>query len=196
MPICSACRRPGCGSSRCMGRGAGRTWRISASPGRSWPASRSRSTTAGRLRRDFTYIDDIVAGVVGCLDRPPEDAAAGAGAEHRQSPQRGGAATLVALLEQALGRQAIVRAAPRPPADVEETFASVDAIGGADRVCAAHVAGGGNSAVCERGSGVARRLTWRIGPAKTRLTCAGGRAYIALPPRRTVCSCLSGRRLG
>ncbi len=25
----------------------------------------------GRLRRDFTYIDDIVAGVVGCLDRPP-----------------------------------------------------------------------------------------------------------------------------
>ena len=27
----------------------------------------------GRLRRDFTYIDDIVAGVVGSLDRPPED---------------------------------------------------------------------------------------------------------------------------
>ena len=25
----------------------------------------------GTLRRDFTYIDDIVAGVVGCLDRPP-----------------------------------------------------------------------------------------------------------------------------
>ena len=25
----------------------------------------------GRLRRDFTYIDDIVAGVVGSLDRPP-----------------------------------------------------------------------------------------------------------------------------
>ena len=26
----------------------------------------------GTLRRDFTYIDDIVAGVVGCLDRPPD----------------------------------------------------------------------------------------------------------------------------
>ncbi len=25
----------------------------------------------GRLKRDFTYIDDIVAGIVGCLDRPP-----------------------------------------------------------------------------------------------------------------------------
>ena len=29
----------------------------------------------GRLRRDFTYIDDIVAGVLGCLDRPPEKTA-------------------------------------------------------------------------------------------------------------------------
>ena len=28
----------------------------------------------GRLRRDFTYIDDIVAGVVGCIGRPPEGA--------------------------------------------------------------------------------------------------------------------------
>src|ERR1700676_4271766 len=25
----------------------------------------------GRLKRDFTYIDDIVAGVVGCLGHPP-----------------------------------------------------------------------------------------------------------------------------
>ncbi len=25
----------------------------------------------GRLRRDFTYVDDVVAGVLGCLDRPP-----------------------------------------------------------------------------------------------------------------------------
>ena len=28
--------------------------------------------TAAALRRDFTYIDDIVAGVLGCLDRPPD----------------------------------------------------------------------------------------------------------------------------
>ncbi len=36
---------------------------------------------------------------------------------------------LVALLEQALGRKAVVRTAPRPAADVEETFAAIDAIG-------------------------------------------------------------------
>ena len=40
----------------------------------------------GRLKRDFTYIDDIVAGVVGCLAHPPQDGRSGAGAEHRQSP--------------------------------------------------------------------------------------------------------------
>ena len=36
--------------------------------------------------------------------------------------------TLVALLEDALGRKAIIRSAPRPAVDVEETFAAVDAI--------------------------------------------------------------------
>jgi hypothetical protein len=41
----------------------------------------------GRLKRDFTYIDDIVAGVLGALDRRPR-AGAPAGAEHRQPPQR------------------------------------------------------------------------------------------------------------
>ena len=29
----------------------------------------------GRLKRDFTYIDDIVAGVLGVFDHPPGDAA-------------------------------------------------------------------------------------------------------------------------
>jgi UDP-glucuronate 4-epimerase len=80
----------------------------------------------GRLRRDFTYIDDIVAGIVGCLDRPPEGATPrllNIG-NHRSEA----VGTLVALLEQALGRSAIVRDAERPAADVEETFADVDAI--------------------------------------------------------------------
>jgi UDP-glucuronate 4-epimerase len=81
----------------------------------------------GRLRRDFTYIDDIVAGVIGCLDRPP------AGAmpprllnigNHRSELVN----KLVQLLERELGRPAIVREAPRPAADVEETFASVESI--------------------------------------------------------------------
>jgi UDP-glucuronate 4-epimerase len=82
----------------------------------------------GRPKRDFTYIDDIVAGVVGCLDRPP------AGTPPVRVLNIGNnrsetVAELIAQLEAALGRKAILRHAPRPLADVAETCASVDAIG-------------------------------------------------------------------
>lgn len=82
----------------------------------------------GALRRDFTYIDDIVAGVVGCLDRPPRDAtpARVLNIGNHRSEQ---VSTLIALLEAAMERRAIIRDAPRPAADVTETCASVDAIG-------------------------------------------------------------------
>jgi UDP-glucuronate 4-epimerase len=81
----------------------------------------------GALRRDFTYIDDIVAGVVGCVDRPPEEIlpARVLNIGNHRSEQ---VSTLVGLLEQALGRRAILREAPRPPADVAETFASIEAV--------------------------------------------------------------------
>ena len=82
----------------------------------------------GTLKRDFTYVDDIVAGVLGCLDRPPDGAlpirVLNIG-NHRAEL----VSTLISLLEQALGRRAAVRNAPRPRADVAETFASVEAIG-------------------------------------------------------------------
>jgi UDP-glucuronate 4-epimerase len=81
----------------------------------------------GKLRRDFTYIDDIVAGILGSLDRPPPEAHVprllNIG-NHRVEEVR----ELVRLLEEALGRKAIIRSAPRPAADVEATFASVEAI--------------------------------------------------------------------
>ena len=82
----------------------------------------------GLLKRDFTYIDDIVAGVLGCLDNPPEGILPvrllNIG-NHRAEEVN----LLISLLEQALGRPAIIRHAPRPALDVEETFAAVEAIG-------------------------------------------------------------------
>ena len=81
----------------------------------------------GRLKRDFTYIDDIVAGVLGCLDRPPKSGSPpllfniGNSRGERVSD-------LVALLEQALNRRAIVQNVPRPVADVVETCADLTAI--------------------------------------------------------------------
>jgi len=81
----------------------------------------------GTLRRDFTYIDDIVAGVVGCLDRPPtaRPPARVLNIGNNRSEQ---VSMLVRLLEEALGRRAILRTAPRPAADVVETFAAIEAI--------------------------------------------------------------------
>lgn len=83
----------------------------------------------GRLRRDFTYIDDIVAGVLGALDRPP---AAGTpprllnlGNNRSELVSR-----LVELLEEGLGRRASIRLVDRPAADVGETWASVEAAAG------------------------------------------------------------------
>jgi UDP-glucuronate 4-epimerase len=81
----------------------------------------------GRLRRDFTYIDDIVAGVLGCLARPPQGAPPARVlniGNHRSEA----VATLLALLEAGLGRRAIIEDVPRPLADVEETCADLAAI--------------------------------------------------------------------
>jgi UDP-glucuronate 4-epimerase len=81
----------------------------------------------GTLRRDFTYIDDIVAGVVAVIDRPPSGTPPARVlniGNHRSEP----VTALIGELERALGRRAVIQTAPRPLVDVEETFASVDAI--------------------------------------------------------------------
>ncbi len=83
----------------------------------------------GRLKRDFTYIDDIVQGILGCLDRPPVGEAGlpirvlNIG-NHRAET----VLELIALLESELGRRAVINDVPRPATEVVETFASIDAI--------------------------------------------------------------------
>ena len=81
----------------------------------------------GRVSRDFTFIDDIVAGVVGCLDAPPS---AGEGPRLLNIGNTRGeeVGTLIAALERALGRSAAIVSGPRPRADVAATLADVSAI--------------------------------------------------------------------
>ena len=90
----------------------------------------------GQMRRDFTYIDDIVAGVVACLDRPPADDGAvkpgGSVGPHRlynlgnsRSEDLG---ELIALIERACGRPARRRLLPMQPGDVRDTFADITPI--------------------------------------------------------------------
>ena len=82
----------------------------------------------GRLRRDFTYVDDIVSGVLACLDRPP---ATGAAPQVFNIGNNRGelVSELVRLLEFSLGRTAVVQHTARPVADVAETLADLSAIG-------------------------------------------------------------------
>jgi len=93
----------------------------------------------GRMRRDFTYIDDIVEGVVRVADRvaTPDPAWSG------DAPDPGTSAApyrlynignnnpvellhLIELLEEALGRAAQKRMLPMQPGDVPATYANVD----------------------------------------------------------------------
>jgi UDP-glucuronate 4-epimerase len=81
----------------------------------------------GTLKRDFTYIDDIVAGVLGVMEQPPPaDAPRVLNIGNNRSEY---VSLLVELLERELGRKAVIRVVPRPAADVPETWASVDRIG-------------------------------------------------------------------
>lgn len=90
----------------------------------------------GQMERDFTFIADIVAGVIAAHDNPPHDdgaeKAGGSVAPHRlynignnRSEPLG---RVIEVLEQATGRQAIRRNLPMQPGDVVRTAADIDAI--------------------------------------------------------------------
>lgn len=90
----------------------------------------------GDMRRDFTYIDDIVSGVVACLDTPPKDdgavKAGGSKAPHRiyniGNNNSEELTHMIALLEAACGRKAIRELHPLQAGDVPETAADISAI--------------------------------------------------------------------
>lgn len=95
----------------------------------------------GKMQRDFTYIDDIVAGVVATLDRPPvaDDTF------DRAAPEASGSwapykvfnighsepvqlMDFIRTLESALGVQARLDLQPMAPGDVPATYADVSAL--------------------------------------------------------------------
>ncbi|UUR08424.1 NAD-dependent epimerase/dehydratase family protein [Sphingomonas glaciei] len=85
----------------------------------------------GRMRRDFTFIDDIVDGIIRVIDRPPlADGAEKPGGSfsphavynigNSRSEELG---KLVALIEKATGRSALVEHAEMQPGDMVDTYA-------------------------------------------------------------------------
>jgi len=90
----------------------------------------------GNMRRDFTFIDDIVTGVVACHDNPPaddgEEKAGGSRSPHRLyniGNHRSEELThMIDLIEDACGRKAERRLLPMQPGDVRDTYADISAI--------------------------------------------------------------------
>jgi UDP-glucuronate 4-epimerase len=80
----------------------------------------------GRMARDFTYIDDIVAGTIAAHDRAPSGEV-----PHRvynlgnHRPEK--LLDFIAVLERALGRTATKVLLPLQPGDVPESFADIEA---------------------------------------------------------------------
>ncbi len=81
----------------------------------------------GRMRRDFTYIDDVVEGVVRVLARPPEEGEDAPAAIFNIGNHDAVELTdFIAALERLLGRRAVRELLPMQPGDVPATYAAID----------------------------------------------------------------------
>ncbi|NBW10357.1 MAG: NAD-dependent epimerase/dehydratase family protein [Caulobacteraceae bacterium] len=77
----------------------------------------------GEMARDFTYIDDIVDGILGVLDNPP--AQGGHEVYNIGDSKPVGLMQMIETLEKALGREAVKIMRPMQPGDVTATYADV-----------------------------------------------------------------------
>lgn len=90
----------------------------------------------GRMKRDFTFVDDVVNGILLTLDRPPaadgQEKPGGSFAPHAiyniGNNRSEELIRLVEVIEQATGRKAEVEMSPMQPGDMVDTYANVDAI--------------------------------------------------------------------
>ena len=81
----------------------------------------------GEMKRDFTWIDDIVSGILGVLDMPPErdDATAPHRILNLGNTKSESLMDFIALIEKALGKKADLEYAPMQAGDVRETCADI-----------------------------------------------------------------------
>ena len=92
----------------------------------------------GEMWRDFTYVDDIVSGIVACLDNPPPDdgleKAGGSFKPHRLynigNHKSEPLMKVIGILEAQIGRKAELELLPMQPGDVPQSYADISAISG------------------------------------------------------------------
>jgi UDP-glucuronate 4-epimerase len=85
----------------------------------------------GKMRRDFTYIDDVTRVILRLIDHVPQDNGENPGGAPARIYNVGNHRPedlmhVVAVLEKALGREAVKQMLPMQPGDVVETFADID----------------------------------------------------------------------
>jgi UDP-glucuronate 4-epimerase len=82
----------------------------------------------GNMKRDFTYIDDIVKGVLAALDSPPQpnDGAAAHKIYNLGNHRAESLMRFIAIIENAFGKKAKIKMEDMQPGDVKETFADID----------------------------------------------------------------------
>lgn len=79
----------------------------------------------GFVKRDFTYIDDVVSGTLMALDKPalqPGHRLYNLGATHSEDILK-----VLGLFEKAIGKKAVVELKPGEPGDMQETAADIAA---------------------------------------------------------------------
>lgn len=81
----------------------------------------------GQMKRDFTYIDDIVTGILRTLDRPPERGGEAAPARILNIGNNNAENLIdfIHCIEDSLGKKAIIDLQPMQPGDVCETYADI-----------------------------------------------------------------------
>ncbi len=88
----------------------------------------------GRMRRDFTYVDDVVEGVTRVMARPPDAQSPGTAPYAIYNIGNHMAIDLesfISELERLLGKRAIRQYLPPQPGDVPATFAAIDRLAAA-----------------------------------------------------------------
>ncbi|MEB3220136.1 MAG: NAD-dependent epimerase [Nostocales cyanobacterium 94392] len=86
----------------------------------------------GKMQRDFTYIDDVIEGVVRVIHQPPKAAVNNNHNNARYKIYNIGnnqpveLLTFIQVIEKAMGKEAIKNFLPMQPGDVPRTYADVD----------------------------------------------------------------------
>jgi len=90
----------------------------------------------GKMLRDFTYVDDVVEGVIRTADSPPkiQPGATNEGSSSQYKIYNIGnnqpveLTRLIEVLEQKIGKKALIKWLPMQPGDVPTTYADIDAL--------------------------------------------------------------------